>query len=88
MEMGDIRTMTVIDKFVQTTCLELSLASGPGELAGLKDLETLDVSQLAHRIGMAEVQWMVENWPKLKSIPGLEYTDHSHEAALQRWRCW
>ncbi|KAG0291704.1 hypothetical protein BGZ96_004913 [Linnemannia gamsii] len=57
--------------------------SGLDELVGLKELEILDVSQLAHRIGTAEVQWMVENWPKLKSIPGLEYTNHSLEAALQ-----
>lgn len=84
MELEDIRTIMVVDEFVQTTCLELSLASGVDELAGLKDLETLDVTKLVHRIGMAEVQWMVANWPKLKSIPGLEYTDHSREAALQR----
>ncbi|KAF9550728.1 hypothetical protein EC957_012045 [Mortierella hygrophila] len=82
-EMEGTRTTMVVDEYVQTTCLELSLASGLDELAELKDLETLDVTQLAHRIGMAEVQWMVENWPKLKSIPGLEYTNHSREAALQ-----
>lgn len=81
--MEGIRNKMVVNRYVRTTFMELSLASVLDELAGLKELEILDGTQLAHRIGMAEVQWMVDNWPKLKSIPGVEYTDYSLEAALQ-----
>ncbi|KAG0313492.1 hypothetical protein BGZ97_010110, partial [Linnemannia gamsii] len=55
----------------QYSCLELSLESGLDELSGLKELEELNVGQMGHRIGLAEVQWMVAQWPKLKSIVGL-----------------
>ncbi|KAF9905647.1 hypothetical protein EC991_001477 [Linnemannia zychae] len=75
MSLKGIRTM-VVDEYVQRDCLELSLASGLGELAGLKELEVLDVTQMAHRIGLEEIQWMVEHWPKLKRIDGLWYTNY------------
>ncbi|KAF9101553.1 hypothetical protein BGX29_005507 [Mortierella sp. GBA35] len=73
-----IRTMFV-DEFVQCDCLELSLESGLEELAGLEQLEELAVHQMAHRIGLLEVRWMVEHWPKLRAIHGLRYTDSDEE---------
>ncbi|KAG0246499.1 hypothetical protein B0O80DRAFT_454099 [Mortierella sp. GBAus27b] len=57
---------------VQPDCLEISLRSGLDKLAGLKALETLDVSGMKTRVGLAEVQWMVEHWPKLRSIYGID----------------
>ncbi|KAF9282392.1 hypothetical protein BGZ88_011058 [Linnemannia elongata] len=78
LEMRGICTM-IIDEYFDHDCLELSLASGLDELAGLKELEELVVSQMAHRIGLAEVQWMVENWPRLRTINGLHYLDRNRE---------
>ncbi|KAF9139767.1 hypothetical protein BG015_001912 [Linnemannia schmuckeri] len=74
-----IRIMTV-DEHFDWRCLELTLESGLDELVGLKQLEELGVSKMAHRIGLAEVQWMVENWPRLRIISGLEYSDSNREA--------
>ncbi|KAF9547597.1 hypothetical protein EC957_008253 [Mortierella hygrophila] len=74
LEIRGIRTMAV-DAYFDTNCLELSLESGLDELAGLNQLEELDIAQMAHRIGLVEVQWMVENWPRLKIINGLRYWD-------------
>ncbi|KAF9900115.1 hypothetical protein EC991_007906 [Linnemannia zychae] len=54
--------------------LEFSLESGLGLLAGLKELQVLDVCWTAHRIGVEELKWMHTNWPNLKSIKGL-YVD-------------
>ncbi|KAF9137409.1 hypothetical protein BG015_002732 [Linnemannia schmuckeri] len=51
--------------------LELSLESGLGRLAGLKDLEVFGFEGLDHRIGKAELNWMAVNWPKLKIMRGL-----------------
>jgi hypothetical protein len=52
--------------------LELSLESGLDLLAGMKEMRMLDVRSTAHNIGVAELEWMYRNWPKLKSIRGLE----------------
>ncbi|KAF9140744.1 hypothetical protein BG015_001525 [Linnemannia schmuckeri] len=52
--------------------LEFSLKSGLELLAGLKKLKMLDVRLTAHRIGVAELEWMHVNWPRLKTIKGLE----------------
>ncbi|KAG0281739.1 hypothetical protein BGZ95_011657, partial [Linnemannia exigua] len=37
----------------------------------LKELRELNVEQMAHRIGLEEVRWMVDHWPKLEKIIGL-----------------
>ncbi|KAF9905648.1 hypothetical protein EC991_001478 [Linnemannia zychae] len=71
-----IRTMIVSEK-VQHQCLELTLESGLDELAELKELEELNVYQMAHRIGIVEVKWMVEQWPKLKALRGLVCPDYN-----------
>ncbi|OAQ26571.1 hypothetical protein K457DRAFT_683579 [Linnemannia elongata AG-77] len=52
--------------------LEFSLDSGLEMLAELKELRVLDVKSTAHRIGVTELDWMHVNWPKLKTIRGLE----------------
>ncbi|KAF9296828.1 hypothetical protein BGZ88_011786 [Linnemannia elongata] len=64
---------------MQTDCLEFSLESGLEELAGLKELEELNVNHMAHRIGVPEVQWMVAHWPKLKAIRGLRYIEYNSQ---------
>ncbi|KAG0279483.1 hypothetical protein BGZ96_001949 [Linnemannia gamsii] len=80
LEIRGIRILAV-DAYVDRNCLELSLESGLDELRGLQALEELNVYQLAHRIGLAEVQWMAEHWPSLKSIVGLRYSESDIEVA-------
>lgn len=58
------------DQF-QLTCLELSLASGLDQLVGLKELQVLNVTRMAHRLGVSELEWMQENWPCLERLEGL-----------------
>ncbi|KAF8937704.1 hypothetical protein BGZ58_002299 [Dissophora ornata] len=78
-----------LDRGFQYSCLELSLSSqsdgingddssgsvggGLELLEGLKELKGLDVRRMSHRIGQAEVEWMVKKWPKMKSMVGLGY---------------
>ncbi|KAK3811131.1 MAG: hypothetical protein J3Q66DRAFT_351102 [Benniella sp.] len=58
-------------------CLEMSLESGLDKLAPLKKLKELNVACLDTRIGVKEVQWMIENWPRLRFIYGLgDHEDH------------
>lgn len=59
-----------IDEF-QDDCLDMSLESGLWMLEGLKSLKELDVTHMRTMIGVEEVQWMVEHWPKLSIIRGL-----------------
>ncbi|KAK3810867.1 MAG: hypothetical protein J3Q66DRAFT_350403 [Benniella sp.] len=53
-------------------CLEMSLESGLSKLAELKALMILDVSDMKTRIGVKEVKWMVEHWPNLRYVGGLQ----------------
>ncbi|KAF9548704.1 hypothetical protein EC957_005943 [Mortierella hygrophila] len=78
LDLNGLRRM-VVDGYMQTSCLELSLTSGLDELSGLEELEELVVARMAHRIGLAEVKWMVEHWPRLRRIYGLEYYDYDDQ---------
>lgn len=78
LEIRGIRTMAV-DAYFYHYCLKLSLESGLDVLAGLKQLEELGVAQKAHRIGLVEVQWVVENWSRLRMNSGRKYRDQDDE---------
>ncbi|KAF9399143.1 hypothetical protein BGX21_006730 [Mortierella sp. AD011] len=56
----------------QRDCLEMSLESGLHRLAGLKEMRELSVANTNSKIGLKEVQWMTENWPKLRMIRRLK----------------
>lgn len=43
-------------------CLELTLASGLDELAGLDMMEFISFTELNHRVGEAEDMWVKERW--------------------------
>ncbi|KAG0243216.1 hypothetical protein B0O80DRAFT_448481 [Mortierella sp. GBAus27b] len=60
------------DQEYQFSCLEMSLKSGLDELSGLKELKELNVSDMYRNTEIEDVQWMVENWPKLETIYGLD----------------
>ncbi|KAK3811090.1 MAG: hypothetical protein J3Q66DRAFT_443345 [Benniella sp.] len=66
---------------LQSDCLEMSLESGLDKLSGLKSMKELCVGRMATKIGIKEVQWMAENWPKFSVIRGLD-EDRDVEAAI------
>lgn len=72
------------NKAIQMDCLEMSLESGLWKLKGLKSLKKLDVAHMAVRIGVREVQWMVEQWPRLHTICGLD-SDEERVVKAVRW---
>ncbi|KAK3818212.1 MAG: hypothetical protein JOS17DRAFT_757369 [Linnemannia elongata] len=51
---------------------ELSLKSGLGLLWDLKELEVFGFEGFEHRIGTEELDWMAENWPRLRMLRGLQ----------------
>jgi hypothetical protein len=64
----------------QDDCLEMSLESGLGRLSGLKKLRELYVMNIETKIGVKEVQWMTENWPRLRVLHGLDMNKGDEEA--------
>ncbi|KAG0048689.1 hypothetical protein BGZ83_006404 [Gryganskiella cystojenkinii] len=66
----DLSEAVIVRPF-QYWCLSFSLDSGLELLKELKNLRKLDVTWLAHKIGVPELEWMHENWPQLKEIGGL-----------------
>ncbi|KAG0281289.1 hypothetical protein BGZ95_005188 [Linnemannia exigua] len=63
--------------------LELTLDSGLRLLAGLKSLEIIGFEGMDHRIGKEELKWMVETWPKLRMIRGLDAGRWSPEIDIE-----
>ncbi|KAI8345823.1 hypothetical protein B0O80DRAFT_263843 [Mortierella sp. GBAus27b] len=51
--------------------LEWSLDSGLWKLAGLKKLKELNVYGMSVKVGVKEVEWMTEQWPRLHSLFGI-----------------
>lgn len=54
----------------RTGTLELSLASGLGKLERLRELRELNFRFMDHRLTMAEVEWMMARWPRLRKVTG------------------
>ncbi|KAF9104670.1 hypothetical protein BGX27_009997 [Mortierella sp. AM989] len=67
--------------FFQYNCLEMTLESGLGLLEGLKELRKLEITYMQQCIGVKDVQWMVQHWPKLRVVKGLYDQDDNLEAA-------
>ncbi|KAG0029077.1 hypothetical protein BGZ81_004159 [Podila clonocystis] len=63
----------------QDECLHLTLETGLDKLDGLKNLEELYIANMDHQVGLREVKWMVESWPKLSKLYGLP----AHTAAAK-----
>lgn len=51
--------------------LELTLESGMDRLSELKRLEVFAFEGTSHGVGKAELEWMAENWPRLRGLRGL-----------------
>lgn len=56
---------------IQSTCLALSLSHGLELMSGLKRLKIFNVARMDHLIETQEIEFMVEQWPKLEFVPGL-----------------
>lgn len=52
--------------------LELTLESGLDRLSELKWLEVFAFEGTSHGVGKAELEWMAENWPRLRELRGLK----------------
>ncbi|KAF9159048.1 hypothetical protein DFQ26_006954 [Actinomortierella ambigua] len=72
------------DWHYQDECLDMTLASGLGQLLSLRQLRYLNIGRMASRVGPEEVEWMVQHWPQLETLEGL-CADEEEEAAWQLW---
>ncbi|KAF9159883.1 hypothetical protein DFQ26_006094 [Actinomortierella ambigua] len=52
----------------QIDCLEMNLESGLDELADLKELVELDISEMNHRVRVPDLEWMAKNFLKLERL--------------------
>jgi len=60
--------------------VHLTLTTGLGKPAGLKNFEELHVPNMDHQgKEVLDVEWMVENWPKLWKIIGLDGEAHAYK---------
>ncbi|KAG0330738.1 hypothetical protein BG000_011542 [Podila horticola] len=57
---------------IQEDCLAMTLDSGLEKLKPLVNLTALNLFRMRHEVGLHDVKWMVQNWPKLKLLQGLE----------------
>ncbi|KAF9911600.1 hypothetical protein EC991_003064 [Linnemannia zychae] len=71
------------DEKHQYSCLAMSLESGLEILAGLKGLKELNIARMATAVGVEEVQWMTQNWPRLRNLSGLNYSVKKEVDAAQ-----
>lgn len=69
----------------QYECLDFTLESGLGEMAGLKNLVTLDLTRMSHRIRAAELEWMTTNWPRLETIIDLVPQGDTPDPEVGAW---
>jgi len=62
------------DRSLKSASLDMSLHSGMVHMEKLKKLSMVDINYIPKvNIGMDEAQWMLDNWPMLKTINGLKY---------------
>ncbi|KAF9304442.1 hypothetical protein BGZ74_001524 [Mortierella antarctica] len=63
---------TISTSPMQGECLHLTLAMGLDRMGGLKHLEELHIPNMNHHVTVKqEVEWMVDNWPKISRVRGL-----------------
>lgn len=68
----------------QEHSLEVTLESGLDELTVLNDLEELDETNINHRIGVKELEWVHTSWPKLATLAGI-FSNHDLAPGTQEW---
>ncbi|KAI1321466.1 hypothetical protein EDD11_005157 [Mortierella claussenii] len=63
--------------------LELTIAEGLKRLSSLENLRVLGVYGLFHKIGIEELAWMCQAWPRLERIHGLFW--HERKLDMVAW---
>lgn len=46
----------------------MTIDSGLEELVVMKDRQVLDIGCLDHTLGVAELEWMTEHWPRVRIL--------------------
>ncbi|KAF9154106.1 hypothetical protein DFQ26_000351 [Actinomortierella ambigua] len=64
--------------------LEWTLASGMGQLHTLRGLEELSARHMENGVGVPELEWMKEHWPRLNCVEGL-ITGRVKENEVETW---
>jgi hypothetical protein len=59
------------DYWGQKSTLFFTIETGLDELRNLKELEVFAVEYKRHNAGMQELQWIKENWAKLREVAGI-----------------
>ncbi|KAF9170769.1 hypothetical protein BGX20_008553 [Mortierella sp. AD010] len=59
-----------------------SMSSGLGVLCPLKQLRSLILTGVHHAVGLDEIRWMCDQWPKLNRIEGLYWDEDWDEDRL------
>ncbi|KAG0254800.1 hypothetical protein DFQ27_006618 [Actinomortierella ambigua] len=84
---GKVLSSSIEGYDYQRNCLEMTLDSGLDELAGLKNLEELDIRHMDHRVGVPELMWMTQHFPNLQHVYGIfdapEYPSEEVDEWLQ-----
>ncbi|KAF9357499.1 hypothetical protein BGX26_003630 [Mortierella sp. AD094] len=62
--------------------LDLSLASGLGSLASLREMETFHFEGTIQEMGRDEIQWMMDHWKKLTKVGGWFSKDRGQHQEL------
>ncbi|KAF9387869.1 hypothetical protein CPB97_001926 [Podila verticillata] len=65
--------------------LEMTLESGLDELVGLKGMQFLTLDHMNHHVGIKELDWMCENWPKLYRIDGFHPSGEDLPKDIKQW---
>ncbi|KAF9371385.1 hypothetical protein CPB97_002003 [Podila verticillata] len=74
---GGFRAVTIPR---QGKCLSLTLETGLEMLCGLKTLEELHIPNMDHLVAEGqEVEWMVEHWPRLSVLTGLDEDSEAYK---------
>ncbi|KAG0094294.1 hypothetical protein BGZ93_007400 [Podila epicladia] len=63
---------TVGESQLPSCGIAMTLTSGLSMLAVLTKLRTLDLSYMVHQVKIQDLEWMVEYWPNLISVKGLD----------------
>lgn len=72
MQLEILHLGTVGESKLPSCGIAMTLKSGLSKLAVLTELRTLDLSYMIHQVKVLELEWMVEHWPNLTTVKGLD----------------
>ncbi|ORY89514.1 hypothetical protein BCR41DRAFT_402714 [Lobosporangium transversale] len=65
--------------------LDIRLRAGLDELANLKRLDTLRVTDYQQRMQLEDATWMVNNWPRFRGVHGVLNGEEDAAALLEEF---